>query len=54
MNDKILQEIDRIVEQYPYQHIKEVFRAELERLAMIANKEGYLECAEVAKGIFNK
>jgi len=44
MNEKITKEIDRIVNEYPYNDSKELFRAELEYLAMLANREGFAEC----------
>lgn len=44
MNEKITKEIDRIVNKYPYNDSKELFRAELEYLALLANREGYVEC----------
>lgn len=46
MNEKITKAIDRIVEKYPWPESKELFRAELEYLGMIANREGYAECIE--------
>lgn len=44
----IKQEIERIVNKYPYADSKELFRAELEYLVALANKEGYQEAIEIA------
>ena len=46
MNEKITKEIDRLVAKYPWFSSRELFRVELEHLAMVANREGYAECAE--------
>lgn len=46
MNEKITKEIDKLVAKYTWSSSKELFRAELEYLALIANREGYTECAE--------
>lgn len=46
MNEKITKEIDRLLTKYPWSDSKELFRAELEYLALVASREGYAECAE--------
>lgn len=47
MNEKITKEIERIVDKYPWPDSRELFKAELEHLAMVANREGYAECAKL-------
>ena len=40
-------EIDSLVENYPLGDSKELFRKELEYLALIANKQGFIEAKEL-------
>ena len=54
MGDKLKQEIERLMNKYPWPDSRELFKAELERLVLLAKREQIAEMNNFVKELKKK